>query len=104
MKLPTFLCSDEYGEIRLTGHRIGLYTIVRLHKEGLSDQDIVDQFDTLPLELIERVLDFYRANRNDVDTYVEEVRAEITRQEAIPPGPGVVKVRELLSQRAKVHE
>ena len=30
MNLPEFLTRDTDGEIRLTGHRIGLYTVARL--------------------------------------------------------------------------
>ena len=36
MNLPDFLSHEAYGEIRLTGHRIGLYTVMRHYKDGCS--------------------------------------------------------------------
>ena len=36
MTLPDFLTQDPDGEIHMTGHRIGLYTVMRHYKEGCS--------------------------------------------------------------------
>jgi uncharacterized protein (DUF433 family) len=95
MELPDFLIEHPDGEIRLTGHRIGLYTVVRCHREGRSAEEIAAEFPTLPLELVKKVLAFYRANRAAVDTYVDACRAELERQEALPPSPGVLRLRRL---------
>jgi uncharacterized protein (DUF433 family) len=82
MQLPDFLTEVEPGEIRLTGHRIGLYTVIRYHKEGLSPEQILEQLPTLSLEQITNVLAFADANRAEVDVYVDHYRQEIERQEA----------------------
>ncbi len=47
MKLPEFLIGDPDGEIRLRGHRIGLYTVVREYKEGRSAEEIAEKYPTL---------------------------------------------------------
>jgi uncharacterized protein (DUF433 family) len=86
--LPAYLTRDALGEIRLTGHRIGLYSVVRSYREGATSLQIQKEFPTLPQDLIEQVLEFYAANQAEVDAYVDECRAEINRQMvAAPKGP-----------------
>jgi uncharacterized protein (DUF433 family) len=99
MILPDFLTLHKYGEISLTGHRIGLFTVVRDYQEGSSAEQIAEEYPTLSLELIQKVLDFYQANRKEVDEYVTSYQAEIDRQASAPPGPGVLRIRELLRSK-----
>jgi uncharacterized protein (DUF433 family) len=96
MDLPAFLVDHPDGEIRLVDHRIGLYTIVREYKDGRSVEEIAEEYPTLSVDLIRRVIGFYLSNRGDVDAYVEVVQKELDRQAAAPPGPGTLQVRELM--------
>ena len=97
--LPDFLTRDPDGEVRLTGHRIGLYSVVDRYRQGHSAEQIRAEFPALTLSHLYKVLGFYLDNQSEVDAYVDAYRAEIDRQAAEPPGPGVVKVRELLAAR-----
>ena len=85
MKLPVFLTDAGYGAIRLTGHRISLKDVVDLYRDGYSCQEIQEQFPTLSQDLINRVLDFYRENKSEVDAYVAKCQAEIEQQRATTP-------------------
>src|SRR5438067_7249331 len=85
MNLPDFLTETEPGEIRLTGHRIGLYHLVVYHNAGFSPERLHEQFPTLPPELIRKALAFYEANRAEVDAYVARCQEEIDRQRASTP-------------------
>jgi uncharacterized protein (DUF433 family) len=96
MELPAFLTQDAFGEIRLTGHRVPLYTIMRLRLEGRSAEQIAEELPTLSLAQVQQVLAFCQANQAEVDEYVEAVRADIERQAQAPPGPGVLRIRRLL--------
>lgn len=97
MDLPDFLKRGQYGDIRLTGHRIDLIHVVDLYNEGSTVEMIAFEFDTLSIYLIEQVLDFYRKNKAEVDAYVAHSRAEIERQMAEhKPGPGVIRLRKML--------
>jgi uncharacterized protein (DUF433 family) len=97
MKLPDFLTSHQYGEIRLTGHRIGLLHVIDLWTDGLSAEEIEEQFPSLSLALIHKVLAFYLENRADVDAYIAECHAEIERQAHVPsPGPGLAEMKRRL--------
>jgi uncharacterized protein (DUF433 family) len=85
MNLPDFLTEWPYGEIVLTGHRIGIYDVVYFYNEGYSPEQLHEQFPSLSLELIHKVLDFYRANRAEVDAYVARCQEEIEHQRATTP-------------------
>src|SRR5262245_2055180 len=97
MTLPDFLTEWPGNEIVLTGHRIGIYTIIRCYREGYTAAQMAEEFPTLPLELIEKVLAFYLANRPEWDRYADEYRAEIERQAAMPrKGPTMEELRRRL--------
>ncbi len=104
MELPDFLTQDADAEIRLTGHRIGLYTVMRCHREGRSAEEIAAEFPSLPLDLVRKVLAFSRANQAAVDEYVDAYRADLERQEALPPGPGVIHLRNLQARLREADE
>jgi uncharacterized protein (DUF433 family) len=79
--LPSFLNRWEDGEIVLTGHRIGLYTIIRDHLErGMSAAEIQDYYPSLEPGLVEKVLEFYRARQPDVYDFYRDYKATLERQ------------------------
>jgi len=95
MILPDFLTRDADGEIHLTGYRIGLYTIVRLYREGKSAEQIADELDLPQLALVYKTLAFSLENRGEVDAYVDAYRAELERQEKIyRQGPSIEELRQ----------
>ena len=97
VKLPDFLTEAPYGEIRLTGHRIGLYHLVSPYREGHTAEMLHEQFPTLSLELIRKVLAFYEENKAEVDAYVAAEKAELDRQRAYLPTR--LNLEELLRRR-----
>jgi uncharacterized protein (DUF433 family) len=84
MNLPEFLREVAYGEILLTGSRVGLYHVVAYHHLGESAEQLAERFD-LPTDLMARVLAFYEANKEEVDAYVAREQAEIDRLRATTP-------------------
>lgn len=70
MNLPDFLNAAPDGEIRLTGHRIGLFHLVQSYNEGESAEMIACRYPTLPLALVHKVIAFYLDNHVEVDEYV----------------------------------
>src|SRR5262249_38844788 len=92
--LPDFLTEWPGGEIVLTGHRIGLYTVVNCYNEGNPPEKIVEEYPTLSLEQVRKVIAFYLENREEVDRYVAETRAELDRQEAQGKRVDLAKLRE----------
>ena len=94
MTLPDFLTRDRYGEIRLTGHRIGLYHLVFFHHRGESSEALISRFPSLSHALVDKVIAFYHANKGEVDAYVAACQAEIDRQRASgAAGPSLADLR-----------
>jgi uncharacterized protein (DUF433 family) len=96
--LPPFLTQDKFGEILLAGHRIPLYTIVRLTKAGRSVAELVAELPTLSRVQVEQVLAFCQANQADVEAYAAGIELALARQAAAPAGPGLLKIRHLQAQ------
>ena len=82
MDLPNFLTQWPSGEIVVTGHRIGLYSLMDLVERGFSPAEIREEFPTLDLELIRRVVEFHETHRAQVDAYVPKYRADLDLQES----------------------
>jgi len=82
MTLPDFLMQAPDGEIRLTGHRIGLFHIIYYYNEGFAPEMLVCQYPTLPLALVHKVIAWYLENQDEADRYLAACAAEMTRQRA----------------------
>ena len=91
MDLPDFLIDHADGEIRLAGHRLGLYDVISLYQQGYSAEKIGDEYPTLPVAVIHKLIAFYRKNQGEVDAYVAAYREELQRQEqAYAANPGAL--------------
>jgi uncharacterized protein (DUF433 family) len=101
MILPDFLIDHPDGEIRLIGRRIGLYSVVRLYREGNTAEQIAEELD-LGLALVYKTLAFYLENQAEVDASVDAYTAELERQEALysdsPVARKMRRLRESLEQ------
>lgn len=96
MQLPDFLFCPSPGAIRLTGHRIGLEHVVDFYNQGFSAEMLVEQFPSLPLALIHKVIAFYLENQAEVDAYVASTA---TPEGAIPPAsPNLAELRRRFQQ------
>jgi uncharacterized protein (DUF433 family) len=94
MTLPDFLTQDPDGEIRLTGHRVGLYSVVRSYQEGNPPEKIHDDLPSVPLSHIFKVLGFYLENQEAVDAYVAAYREDLAGQSTeLRQGPGLEELR-----------
>jgi uncharacterized protein (DUF433 family) len=81
MQLPEFLNQSADGEIRLAGHRIGLYHLVQRYNEGESAEMLAARYPTLSLALVHKVLAFYLDNQSEVDAYVATCSAAMDEQQ-----------------------
>jgi uncharacterized protein (DUF433 family) len=74
---------DGDGNIRVTGSRITLDTVVTCFEMGDTPEDILDGYPSLTLEQINAIRAWYLSNRAEADVYIREGReeAEKLRQE-----------------------
>jgi uncharacterized protein (DUF433 family) len=80
--LPDFLVRDGDGLINVTGHRVGLVNLVHYYNEGFSAEMLADEYPTLPLSLVHKVIAFYLENRVEVDSYIAGCQVESERLRA----------------------
>lgn len=84
LSLPEFLIHRD-GEIRLRGHRVGLYDLVNRYREGYSAEMLALEYPTVDLALIHRVIAFYLENRTAIDAYLDQFAAELHQSERSVP-------------------
>jgi uncharacterized protein (DUF433 family) len=102
MKLADFLTTDDGGFIHLAGHRIGLNHIVRLYNEGYSAEMLAEEFDTLTLAMIHKLIAFYLENQEEVDVYMAGHDREMKRQMSrLPRGPSLAELRRRVACRRR---
>jgi uncharacterized protein (DUF433 family) len=103
MNLPEFLAEDRYGFIHVAGHRVGLNHIVHYYNDRYAPEMLQDQFPTLSLALIHKVIAFYLDNTAIVDEYMLRCRAEIDRQAAAAQsGPDAAELqRRMAAKRSR---
>ena len=99
-RLPDCLHWSPDGEIRVEGHRIGLYHLIHYYNEGYNAEMLLCQFPTLQLVVIHKVIVFYLENREAVDAYVAEYRAELDHLQATGRhAPSLAEMRARLEAR-----
>jgi uncharacterized protein (DUF433 family) len=101
-RLPDCLHWSSDGEIRIVGHRIGLYHLITHYNEGYTPEMLLCQFPTLPLVVIHKIVVFYLENRQAVDAYIAEYRAELDELAANGQhAPSLAAMRERVEARQK---
>jgi uncharacterized protein (DUF433 family) len=98
--LPPCLHWSSDGEVRVVGRRIGLFHIVKAHRElGKSPETIAEEFE-LARELIAEVLAFAEDHKAEVGTYLADYQAELDRQyAAYQPSPAALRISRLVAER-----
>jgi len=75
---------EKHGVIRILGTRLRLETVIGKYYQGHTEpEDIVRSYDTLTVEKVERIFEWYQTRRDEVDEYMawsakeaEGIRAE----------------------------
>jgi uncharacterized protein (DUF433 family) len=98
--LPEFLTAAR-GEVRLTGHRINLFSVLRLYQEGYSAEALAARFPTVSLAVIHKIIAFYLENQEVVDVYVSQYGEELAELER--QNPTRITTQMLRDRLAKMH-
>lgn len=90
--LPHFL-EEVDGEYRLKGHRISLFNVITANRNGIAPHAMVFYYGSLSLYEIRQVFEFYEANREAVNDFVDRYQAALDRQRAAGKQLDLEKVR-----------
>ncbi|MEK6257160.1 MAG: DUF433 domain-containing protein [Planctomycetota bacterium] len=95
--LPDFLIADADGFIRVSGHRIGYHHVVARFNEGCSAEMLWEEFPTLPLATIYKLIAFHLEDPSASNAYVAQCHEDV-RQQADSPSmtPNLAELRQRL--------
>ena len=102
MRLDDYFDFLAPNDIRLTGHRIGIETILFDYLDGLTPEEIALRYPTLSLEEVYATITYYWHNKATVDAYLratEEYAVAARREQDSNPSPAVKHLRELIEAR-----
>ena len=107
LELPEFLEQRSDEEIYLLGHRVTLENLCFCYREGYTAEMLREQFPTLPLVLIHKVIVFYLENSETVDKYLVTCQAardsnfeQAQKQRRVTPDLAELRQRLLARQKA----
>jgi uncharacterized protein (DUF433 family) len=91
---------DEDGTLRLHGCRVTLDTLIAAYLRGDTPEQIHEGFPSLSLVEIQKAIDWYLANRSDVDDYLKDrlVEAESMRR-CVESRPDQAALRQMMRER-----
>src|SRR5438477_8449531 len=67
------------GRIRIDGSRVTVHQIVTCYQQGLTPEEIADQYPHINLAQIYAALTYYHANRDEIDRELEAETADFLR-------------------------
>src|SRR5437762_2803722 len=67
------------GRVRIDGTRVTVLQIVTCYQQGLTPEEIADQYPHVNLAQIYAALTYYHANRDEIDRELEAEAAEFDR-------------------------
>ncbi len=79
------------GSYYIAGSRVSLASIIYEHKDGSSVETILENFPTLSIPQINAAVEFYQANRLEVETYLRDSEAswKTLEESALPLDPAL---------------
>src|SRR5260370_9066201 len=92
------LIQDATGRWRVTGTRIPLERIIECHQEGMTPEQIVENYDTLRLADVYSVISYYLDHKEEVAEYLRfwEARAQKVEQKIKAPQPSHPRLKKKL--------
>jgi len=67
---PVPLEEDAHGVIRIGGTRVTLDTVISAFQEGLTAEEIVQQYPSLALADVYAVIGYYLRRRSEIEAYL----------------------------------
>jgi uncharacterized protein (DUF433 family) len=72
MAEPLPLATDDAGVVRVANTRVTLDTVIAAFHDGLTAEEIAEQYPSLPLAQVYSVIGYYLDHQAEVDTYLAD--------------------------------
>ncbi len=73
------LTEIDVNVVHITGTRIPLERVIRAFLQGATPEQIAQDFDVLKLQDVYAVISYYLLNRAEIDAWLAEVAADVSR-------------------------
>jgi uncharacterized protein (DUF433 family) len=73
---PVPLRTDQSGVLRVGNTRVSLDSVLIAFNEGATPEEIVQQYDTLPLADVYAVIGYYLQHQSEIDAYLARRQAQ----------------------------
>ncbi len=95
------LRQDEGGAIRIGETRVLLEMVIYAFLHGRTPEDIVQSYSSLKLDDVYAVITYYLQNRDEVELYLAQVKADsdAIRAKIEASQPSMIAIRERLLKR-----
>ena len=91
---------DAEGIARVGNTRVRLASVLFLHKQGATPEEIHERFPTVPLADVYASVAYYLHHRAEVDSYLAEHEAEAERvRQEVEARPATKRLRRTLRER-----
>lgn len=99
---PAPIRVDSEGVARVARTRVRLTSIVFLHRQGATPEEIQESFPGVPLPDVYAVIGYYLRHQTEVDAYLAEADAEAERvRREVEARPETRALREKLLARKR---
>lgn len=99
---PTSVRVDPGGVARVGNTRVRLASVLYLHNQGSTPEEIHESFPSVPLADVYGAIAYYLHHRSDVDSYLADQEAEAERlQREVESRPETKRLRKKLLEHRK---
>lgn len=77
--LESYFEFHDDGALWISGHRVGIDLLLEAYKDGVSPEQIAEQFDTIRLEDVYPAITYYLRNKDWLDAWLAEIEASFNR-------------------------
>ncbi|HEV3415454.1 MAG TPA: DUF433 domain-containing protein [Pirellulales bacterium] len=99
---PVPLSTDQDGVVHVGATRVTLDTVVAAFREGMTPEGIVEQYPSLGLSDVYRVIGYYLSHADEVDAYLRDrgrLATETRRENETRFDPSGIRERLLARRR-----
>jgi uncharacterized protein (DUF433 family) len=101
MQLEEYFDFLSPEDIRIRGTRVGIESVLLAYLRGASPEEIRERFPSVTLEQIRATIDYYLANKQQVQAYLDDYVAYCDRARRVFHDNPPPHVRRLLASRER---
>jgi len=107
MQLESYFEFHSEDDIRISGTRVGIETVLEDYLEGSSPEEIAARYRSLSMEQVYATITYYWRNQNQVDGYLQAWRDYTDRavqEHARHPSDVVRRLKKIREQRPQAQD